>query len=149
MRSELPERLEAGRETHGPFASDRSWGPYGKFHVTGPNGARLLIVSSGAMEDGSDGWEHVSVSLPNRCPNWPEMSFVKDLFWDGEECVIQYHPPKSEYVNNHPYCLHLWKDLKSPPRMPSAHFVGLKDRGEMTNGERMRVALKNHGYQVI
>ena len=64
----------------------------------------LRIQASDGM-----GWEHVSVSTAIRCPTWAEMSFVKDLFWDEEDCVMQLHPPKSQYVNNHPYCLHLWR----------------------------------------
>jgi len=31
-----------------------------------------------------DWLEHVSVSLEKHCPNWQEMYFVKDLFWDEE-----------------------------------------------------------------
>lgn len=54
-------------------------------------------------------WQHVSVSLDNRCPNWREMSYIKDLFWDEEEECIQFHPKKSQYVNFHNYCLHIWK----------------------------------------
>lgn len=34
------------------------------------------------------GWEHVSVSLSNRCPTWEEMCMVKDIFWGEDECVI-------------------------------------------------------------
>ena len=41
------------------------------------------------------GWEHVSVSYKNRVPTWDEMCKVKDMFWNDEECVVQYHPPKS------------------------------------------------------
>ena len=55
------------------------------------------------------GWEHVSVSLPDRCPTWEEMSFIKNLFWDEEDFVIQIHPAGSDYVDLHPYCLHLWR----------------------------------------
>ena len=55
-----------------------------------------------------------------RCPTWKEMCYVKDIFWNRDECVIQFHPPESEYVNTHPYCLHLWKSLtethKTPPK---------------------------------
>ncbi len=73
------------------------------------------------------GWEHVSVSVrankmtsdATRCPTWEEMCTIKDLFWDYEDCVVQYHPPKSEYVNMHPYVLHLWRptnqNIPSPP----------------------------------
>lgn len=54
-------------------------------------------------------WQHVSVSLTNRCPNWREMSYVKDLFWEDEEVCIQFHPKKSKYVNLMEHCLHIWK----------------------------------------
>ncbi len=58
-------------------------------------------------------FEHVSVTVVNeaRCPTWEEMCFVKDLFWLEEETVLQYHPPKSQYVNKHKHCLHLWKPV--------------------------------------
>jgi hypothetical protein len=36
---------------------------------------------------------------------------IKDIFWGEEEAVMQIHPPASEYVNIHPYCLHLWKPI--------------------------------------
>lgn len=55
------------------------------------------------------GWDHVSVSYENRCPTWEEMCKIKDAFFKEEETAIQYHPAKSEYVNLHPYCLHLWR----------------------------------------
>jgi hypothetical protein len=85
----------------------------------------------------------VSVPGSTRTPNWPEMCFVKGLFWDDEECVVQFHPSRSEYVNNHRGCLHLWKDLRQPPRMPSSFFVGDKSKGMMTNEERRRMAEAN------
>lgn len=56
------------------------------------------------------GWDHVSVTLSvPRCPKWSEMCMVKDMFFEPEESVMQLHPPKSQYVNNHPWCLHLWR----------------------------------------
>lgn len=70
-----------------------------------------------------EGWEHVSVSYPNRCPTWDEMCRVKDMFWNDEECVVQYHPPKSEYVNIHPYCLHLWRKCGQNVELPPKGFV--------------------------
>lgn len=65
----------------------------------------FCIASSGG------GWDHVSVSLCNqkRCPSWDEMCTIKEMFFGPEEMAVQYHPPKSQYVNNHPYCLHLWR----------------------------------------
>jgi len=68
--------------------------------------------------------EHVSVSLKHRTPTWAEMCKVKDLFWDEDEVVVQYHPSKKDYVNNHQYCLHLWRhlDMITPPSI----MVGIK-----------------------
>ena len=68
------------------------------------------IVAHVIASDGLD-WEHVSVTIANkqRTPRWEEMCKIKDLFWGPEDCVIQFHPPQSEYVNAHPYCLHLWR----------------------------------------
>jgi len=72
------------------------------------------------------GWEHVSVSFRGRCPSWEEMCIVKDIFWHEDECVVQYHPAKSEYVNNHPYCLHLWRPLQQDMPVPPSILVGVK-----------------------
>ncbi len=74
-----------------------------------------------------DGWEHVSVCpLNGSMPTWDDMCLIKDMFWKDEECVVQYHPPKSEYVNNMPNCLHLWKPLFEEMPMPPSILTGLK-----------------------
>lgn len=81
----------------------------------------LKIIASDGL-----GWEHVSVSTKTlSIPAWSTMCKVKELFWDDEDCVVQYHPPKSEYVDNHPV-LHLWRPIEftSMPRPPS-HLVGI------------------------
>lgn len=85
----------------------------------------MLRIVSSAAEAGdtlADGWEHVSVSTERRIPNWTEMCFVKNLFWDEEDCVVQFHPPASRYVNRHPYCLHLWRHASFP--LPPMYLVG-------------------------
>jgi len=65
------------------------------------------------------GWEHVSVSLPSAAPSWEQMCRIKLLFWDAEDCVMQLHPPQSDWVNCHPYCLHLWRPIGPEiPRPP-------------------------------
>lgn len=138
MRTTLPERLEFGRVRTGLQRSDPSYGPYGKFIVSGPLACKLMIVASGADFPESHGFEHVSVSTEKRCPNWIEMCFVKDLFWDDEELVIQFHPPRSRYVNNHPHCLHLWRDVEERVRLPPSELVGIKSRGLMNNEERIQ-----------
>ncbi len=69
------------------------------------------------------GWEHVSVSLNNRCPTWDEMCFIKDLFFNDEDYVVQYHPAKSNYVNIHKYVLHLWKPIGIKIPTPPITYV--------------------------
>jgi len=46
------------------------------------------------------------------------------LFWHDEECVMQLHPPKTSYVNNHPFCLHLWRPLVDKIPMPPSILIG-------------------------
>ncbi len=89
---------------------------FGAFKIPGPCGADLQVIASSGDEHVP--WEHVSVSTKKRCPNWQEMSFVKDLFWEPEECVMQLHPPRSMWINTHPYCLHLWRPLRAEIPMP-------------------------------
>lgn len=76
------------------------------------------------------GWEHVSMNNPRRPPTWDEMCIIKDMFWDLEETVVQYHPALDNYVNNLKNCLHLWKPIekysgKLP--MPPDIMVGVKE----------------------
>jgi len=80
---------------------------------------RILAVQ---CSDGC-GWDHVSVSLSSRCPVWDEMCFIKNLFFDAEETVMQLHPAKSQYKNCHPYCLHLWRPQKGNIPLPDSIFV--------------------------
>lgn len=91
--------------------------------VVNMNNKQIRTISSGP----DSGWEHVSVSLKHRTPTWDEMCFVKDLFWEEDECVIQYHPAKSDYVNFHPYCLHMWKPIEIEIPKPPSWMVGPKN----------------------
>ncbi len=111
--------LEAYRVRHGDYGSNPG-DAFGMFlGIPGPCGHKLCVIASDGLDpDIEVPWEHVSVSLPNRCPNWPEMCFIKDLFFAPEEVVMQLHPAKSEYVNNHDYCLHLWRPLKAEIPLP-------------------------------
>ena len=74
------------------------------------------------------GWEHVSVCPYKKriTPSWDDMCKIKEIFFRDDECVVQYHPPKSEYVNNMPNCLHLWRPLDQEMPMPPSIMVGIK-----------------------
>lgn len=94
----------------------------GFFVLDGPTRRRLCVQASNG-----GGWEHVSVSLEGlrRCPNWDEMCFVKSIFWEAEDCVVQFHPPESQYVNN-AEVLHLWRKIGFEFPTPPTLLVGVK-----------------------
>ena len=60
-------------------------------------------------------WKHLSISHPRRHPFWDEILDARYAFFDDDETVIQIMPPKSEYVNLHPNCFHLWAKIKETP----------------------------------
>lgn len=128
MRSIVPIKLEIGRytdpKTAGPWASTSADGFSGAFTFSPKFGVFLKIVSS--VGDETIPWEHVSVSLKDRTPTWEEMCLVKDLFWRPDECVVQFHPPEAEYVNHHPFTLHLWKPIGIEIPRPPSIAVGPK-----------------------
>jgi hypothetical protein len=94
----------------------------GMFVIPLKHGQKVQVIASNGM-----GWEHVSVSRQDRCPLWDEMCQIKSMFWDEDDCVIQYHPPRSEYVNLHKNCLHLWRPIGIELPMPDSIMVGFKD----------------------
>lgn len=129
MKATLPDKLESGRLRSGRMGSDSRYGPNGMFRIQGPCGIELCIMAS--TGDAEFRWEHVSVSTNRRAPNWQEMCFVKDLFWSDDECVMQLHPPKSDYVNNYSTCLHLWRPHDDAIPRPPAILVGDKATGTL------------------
>ena len=145
MRSIVPLELSQGRLRVGSFRTDDSEGCSGIFTLLAPTGAMLKVIASGGKYIETEGWEHVSVSLPDRCPNWPEMCFIKDLFWEEEETVIQLHPPRSTYISNHPYCLHLWRNTIDGHSLPPAILVGVKAEGELRDVKRAAEVAKKYG----
>lgn len=125
MKPKPSHYVEKYRIQIGKLASDASYGNNGAFLLKTKDGVDLFVIVS----DGA-GWEHASVSPANRtrCPTWEEMCFVKDAFWEKHETVVQYHPAEENYVNMHPYCLHLWKPIGVEIPMPPSFLVGLKRR---------------------
>ncbi len=111
MKDPWPEELERARILIGKYASQPG-NRFGAFNLG------ELAIMANAANHLSHGWEHVSVSAPDRCPTWGEMCTVKDLFWKDDEMVVQFHPPKANYVNCHPYTLHLWRPTKHKNKLP-------------------------------
>ncbi len=120
----VPEKYRITRA--GPYSTTEADGNNGLFIIP-KVGSRLFyfVIASDGL-----GWEHVSIHLENdhgKCatPNWDDMCAMKDLFWEPEDVVIQYHPKKSEYVSNHPNVLHLWRPTGQTIPTPPKIMVGI------------------------
>lgn len=116
---------EEKRVTVGIFQTHEGEGNNGKFDLKVCR-VRVTVIASDGL-----GWEHVSVSRRDTgIPTWEMMCAIKDIFWDEEDCVIQYHPSKSQYVNFHPGCLHLWKPTLETFPTPPPILVGPQSKNK-------------------
>lgn len=123
MRLPIHKSLDGFRVTNENFPETNPGDQHGLFRVIYLSKNDILnVMSSGSNPDYSE-WEHVSVSLPHRCPTWEEMCYIKELFWSVSETVIQFHPKKSEYKNDHQFCLHLWKRIGVDHQLPPQGHV--------------------------
>lgn len=129
MREAPNPKVERFRLRERPLYSNSTYGNNGAFRIPHPSGILFYcIVSDGA------GWDHVSVQTldagKSRIPTWNEMEYVKALFFDDDETVMQLHVPTKDHLNLHPSVLHLWRPQKvSIPRPPS-QMVAPKDNDE-------------------
>lgn len=67
------------------------------------------LVPLFAIASWGGGWDHVSVSRPDRLPVYAEMKMVKRLFFLDDEWAMEYHPPIDKYISINPNTLHLWR----------------------------------------
>lgn len=132
-------QVEQWRIYGGPYGTSLG-DDYGAFEVDGPCGRTLRVIASSSDQKEGIDWEHVSVSLSNRNPNWEEMCYIKALFWDVEETVMQLHPPQSKWINNHPHCLHMWKPTNQEIPLPPSITVGSAQHGVLTPGQAKQLA---------
>lgn len=114
----VPERY---RVKEGPLGSDSEIDNSGAFEIPIKDENYLAIAAQDL------GWEHVSISRivawgrKNRPPRWEIMCEIKNIFWSRDTCVLQYHPAEKDYINCHPYTLHLWRPIDqkfpTPPKI--------------------------------
>ena len=122
MRSEFPKLVEKSRGAHPVlphmYPMTKEGSKNGFFHIKAKGNRYTVLISHGG------GLDHVSVSLDkNRIPTWEEMCWIKDLFFDEDETVIQFHPKKEDYVNFSKKTLHLWRYQGEFP-LPDPIMVG-------------------------
>lgn len=101
------------------MASDETDGWNGAFLVPLEGEMWQVILADGM------GWRHLSITNGQRhqLPSWNIMCRIKELFWGDDEWAVQYHPPKGDYINDHPFVLHLWQSLNDPMPTPPVFMV--------------------------
>jgi hypothetical protein len=67
-----------------------------------------------------------SSARPIKRPAEEQIASSKNFFWEEEEVIMQLHPAKSQYVNYHPNCLHLWRPMHMSIPQPPSILVGPK-----------------------
>jgi hypothetical protein len=112
-------RANRWRVKTGKFASDETAGFNGHFMV--PLDGEFWFVR---ISDGQD-WKHLSVSNAQKkvLPSWTTMCRIKESFFGDDEWVCQFHPAKEDYVNDHPFVLHLWMPLNEVLPKPPVWMV--------------------------
>lgn len=110
----------------GGFAGDETCGAFQIPTRTTNRGLSTAMTGSYKIRvivSGSEGWDHISVSLPTRCPTWEEMEHIKRMFFEDDACCMQLHVPVSEHISCHPFCLHIWRPHDAAIPMPPPIFV--------------------------
>ena len=94
------------------------------FGMPNPNeGGFFVLGNLRVIASWTDGWDHVSISLPDRCPNWSEMERVKRAFFQDHEVAMQLHVAPSDHISVHPFCLHLWRPHNAVIPLPPKEMV--------------------------
>lgn len=102
-----------------------------QYAVYGKNGKIMMEEEGGSFRflslfiiaSWGNGWDHVSVSRKDRCPTWEEMEMIKRRFFKEDETCFQLHVPPKEHINNHPYCLHMWRPHNQEIPLPPMEMV--------------------------
>lgn len=100
----------------GSYKSDDDWSMVGR--VTILSGKSMIFIAA-VFER----WDHVSVSLKDRCPHWNEMEAVRKLCFKPDEFVMQLQLPDKHHINVHPNCLHMWRPHDIAIPLPPEYLV--------------------------
>lgn len=116
MRKTLTPTLEAARVVPGNGIS----GMY-RFPYLVADGPLAVIADDGELS--TTRWDHVSVSHKDKIPSWETMEKIRRMFFTDEETVVQIHPPIKDYVNTHPFVLHLWRKTDAEHPLPPRELI--------------------------
>lgn len=68
----------------------------------------MNVIVSVMREEDEQRWLHVSLAYKTRLPSWDDIKMVKSIFIGDNRFAYQVFPPVDQYVNLHPFVLHLW-----------------------------------------
>lgn len=115
--------LDKYRVTHPARLERFGWagdGTCGLFEIRSQRSGNILRV----IASSTDNWDHVSVSMEKRLPNWFEMEQIKRMFFKDDETAMQLHVPPTDHINYHPNVLHIWRPHDREIPRPPGWMVG-------------------------
>lgn len=121
--------LDKFRQQDGSEFSTRKGDTFGAFQVPFNGSVLRIIATDGEGIPKLEKWEHVSVHAydpvfkKQRIPKWEEMCFVKSLFWNDDEVVMQLHVASKDHINIHDCVLHLWRPKETQIPLPPKYCV--------------------------
>lgn len=71
----------------------------------------IAVIYSIATELDGKNWIHISVSRIRNVPNYYDMVYVKEQLLGEDSKAIMVFPPRKEWINIHPNCLHIFSCL--------------------------------------
>jgi len=98
----------------------------------GPDGFRFVhlgppritsVIATRAEHDGQE-WLHASIAHPDAMPTWEELKAVKVALIGAARFAYLVFPPAWQYVNQHPYALHVWARWDESDGAALPDFVG-------------------------
>lgn len=83
--------------------------PWGDGYGLEERSGLRVLVSTAPYEDRE--WMHVSLSRKDRLPSYADLQYVKEVVIGNDRWAAQLFPPRTDHVNLHQFCLHLWVPL--------------------------------------
>lgn len=77
----------------------------------------LSVIASGCTEEDGQRWIHLSCAYMDtkRLPEWDVLVRARDVVLGHDAKALQVLAPRSEHINIHRYCLHLWHCVDGDP----------------------------------
>lgn len=76
------------------------------------NNVTVICAKEPCGPQGQIRW-HLSIAHNRRYPTWDEIRDIRYALVPDEVMVAMFLPPRREYVNQHPYCFHLFEVIES------------------------------------